>query len=444
MFKNKVIRRTAFIMAFLTVFISLGISANAIEYPKVEHAKYAYVMNIENGQVLMSKNEKHKIYPASTVKIMTAILSIEALGDTMKKKIAVPDEAIKLTSGNNIGLKAGEVLTVEQLLSALIIGGANDAAYTLAITIAGSVDSFVEMMNKKAAEIGASDTVYMNPTGVHDDAMFTTVSDVAKIAMYAYGINTFMEMAREPYFAMDPTNLTAKNRRIVNKNYMVSSVITSDYYNLEILGINAGYTPSAGYCAVEIQAKEGLAYMCIIMGANYDSENDINYSYVEAQELLDWAFLNFNYVEVISSTDMICEIPVRLSSNSDHVVLLPEKNIEVYLPSDIDIEHEIERKWVLFDDMLEAPVEMGQIAGELSLFYAGKNIGTVNLVAKNNVDRSQWVYISDNMVKFFSTRWFRGFIVTFILVSAVFVLIISVVRQRNLDKRRKLKRSKRK
>ena len=162
--------------------------------PEIAGAAGAYLYNFENDALLYELNPDARIYPASTVKLMTGILAMEALGDTPDRTITVTAEMLNKVVGNNMGLKVGEIVTVNDMLHGLLLNGANDAAQVLAVEIAGSVDDFVDAMNEKAQYLGAYNTFYTNPTGMHSEAMITTVADTAAIAKYAYSLPGFLEI----------------------------------------------------------------------------------------------------------------------------------------------------------------------------------------------------------------------------------------------------------
>lgn len=125
-------------------------------------------------------------------------------------------------NGNRIGFQAGEVVTAREMLSCMLVNSANDAAIILANAVAGSTSDFVELMNKKAAEIGAFDTYYTNPTGMHNDAMITTAKDTAIISKYAYSVPGLIDMTSTPKYVMPATNLS-DYRNIYNRNSMLSN-----------------------------------------------------------------------------------------------------------------------------------------------------------------------------------------------------------------------------
>ncbi|MBQ8400904.1 MAG: D-alanyl-D-alanine carboxypeptidase, partial [Clostridia bacterium] len=227
---------------------SSGTSSGA---PAVDHCAGAYLYNFENDEVLLEKGMEERIYPTSTVKVMTGIVAIEALGDDLQKQVVITDEMLSKVAGNNIGLKSGEVVTVEQLLYGTLVNSANDTAIALAYAAYGSVEAFVEKMNEKAAWLGAYDTYYANPTGMHNDAMVTTVSDTAAIAKYACSLPLYMEIVSTPKYVMEATNVS-DYRNIYNRNCLISKYYNVNYAYKRAIGMNAGSTPQGGYaiCAV--------------------------------------------------------------------------------------------------------------------------------------------------------------------------------------------------
>ena len=408
------------------------------ETPVVEKALYAYLYSVDTNQVLFRKNADHKIYPASFVKIMTAILALEYYGSNITQKITVTAEAIENIdkSGNYIALQEGEILTAEQLINAIIVGGANDATNVIAYDVAGGIEEFVALMNEKAVIIGTVQTIFTNPTGIHDEKMYTTLDDFAKIALYAYRLNRFSEMASQRTYIIPPTNMSNRQRRITNRNLFVSPHLVTKYYDREALGLNAGATPQAGQCLATVVNHDGLTYLCIITGASSDEENI--YSYIEARKLLDWVYSSWHFVTVLKSTDAICEIPVTLSGDADSIALYPQYEIDLYLPMDADIAKEVDRYVVVYENELKAPVESNFKAGELSLYYKGELISAVPLITKTYVDQSRFMYFVDTVNQVTKTRLFRTTVSVFILLMILYVILTSVFRyQSKLRKKRR-------
>jgi D-alanyl-D-alanine carboxypeptidase len=289
--------------------------------------------------------------------------------------------------GTSISLREGEEISVRDLLYAVLVAGANDAVCVLAYHIAGNVTAFVNMMNGKVRELGCKNTFYTNCTGVHDVNMVTTAEDTLKIALYAYTNSNFMAMSSETSYTIEPTNKTFKERKIYNRNFIVSTQYYTLYYNSLAKGMNAGYTSDGGYCLVTSLRKKGCTYIVVCMGARTDSETQRIHTYTDCETLVNWAYDNYDFVSLVDQTTMICELPVTLSSDVDYVTLLPAEPIEMFLPKDIDVSTAVKLNYILLADSIEAPIKEGEIAGVLTAHYNDKPVATVNLVTKDNVSR---------------------------------------------------------
>ena len=422
------------LFSVMPVFADEVPEANPSVPPEIENVGAATVYNIENDTYIYKHNADKVIYPASTAKLMTAIVAIEALGDQLWREVMVSSKALEGVRGNNIALKRGEVLTVEQLLLALICGSANDAANILAFEVAGSVEAFVDMMNAKAKEIGALNTHYTNPTGLHDPGMVTTASDTALIAAYAYKTEPITEMSSLEKFTLPKTN-KAKERTVFNKNYFYSTVTEFIYLWSVPRGLNAGYTEEGGYCLATTATRDGLTYVVVTMEATRDEE--YIYSYTEAAKLVKWAFDAYEYTDVLSTSEMICELPVRLSSKVDYVTLFPAEPVELYLPAGIDVDSDVELKWTLSRESFTAPVSEGEVAGEITVMYDGKELATVDLVTRNNVNRDNILYVLDLIIGVTRTRTFKTLATIAVIALAAYIaVLVYMAKQRNKYKKR--------
>ena len=434
------IRFISMVLCILCIWMILGtlfIFADEYDVPEINKALYYYLYNINNDRVMEQRGETHRIYPASMVKIMTAIIALEYYGTNITKEITVTSDAIRRITGNHIKLRAGEIVTAEQLINAVIVGNSNDATNVLAIDIAGSIPAFVDMMNEKAKAIGCTNTVYTNPTGLHDNKMYTTLADLALISLYAYKLSRFTEMATQRIYYFPPTNLSSKSRAITNRNVFVSNHIDARYYNPEALGLNAGFTVEAGYCLSTVVNHGGLIFLCIISGASYDEENI--YSYVAAQQLLEWAYNTWDYITVLEDTSVVCEVPVKLSSYADTIAFYPERKIELFLPKNTDVAKDIEKVFTMYKDVYSAPIESGMEGGILSLYHKGELVARVPLITKNYIDQSNIMYVSDFVQTVLRADWFRITVAVVLIVVTSYIFINAAVRY-NRKKYKKIKK----
>ncbi len=410
--------------------------------PALDEANYAYLYNFENDKELYKKGDINlPVYPTSTVKIMAGITAIEALEGDYGRKITVTAEMLNRANGNKIdnGFKEGEVVTAEQMLYAMLVNSANDAAIILSYAVAGSVEEFVQMMNDKLHDVGAKATYYTNPTGMHDDAMYTTTADVIKIAKYAYGMPKFMEIVSTQMYLMEETNLTGF-RKIYNRNCLLSKYYRGDYYYENALGMNAGSTLQGNYCSVSVaRNKDGdLTYLAVIMDSKpiepEDGSDTILTNYSGAIELFDWAFRSYGYREVLSQKSVVCEVPVSLSSTADYVTLVPKDSISAYLSSEIDLKKDIKISNTL-EENVKAPVKKGDVLGFAKVMQGDVELGRVELIATADIERSEFLYTLEEVSNFTRSKFFIGTIVSIVLLSVAYVLVNARMRQQRLRNR---------
>ncbi|MCI6634893.1 MAG: serine hydrolase [Eubacteriales bacterium] len=435
--KHAGIPAVALLLAAVLLLLSLPIGAEETDggaMPVIDHCIGAYLYNFENDEVLYSVGADERVYPTSTVKLMTGIVAIEELGDDLSRQVTITAEMLSKVAGNNVGLLAGEVVTVEQLLYAMLVNSANDAAMVLAYAACGSVEAFVERMNEKANTLGAYDTYYANPTGMHNDAMVTTVADTAIIAKYAYTLPLFMEIVSTPKYVMEATNLS-DYRNIYNRNCLLSKYYNVNYPYPRATGMNAGATTQGGYaiCATAEESSTGLSYLAIVMGA--DEEDGAIYSYVNAIKLFEWAFQNYDYIEVLSADRIICELPVRLSSTLDYVTLVPSENIEVYLPTTVDVERDIRYSYNTYADTMDAPIATGEEAGTITVLMGERILGSCTLVTTSSVARSEFLYFLARVRQFSQSRFFIATVVAAVVLSIVYVLLKAHWREKHIRSR---------
>ncbi len=404
-----------------------------LEKPTLVNVGAAVVYNIENDRYIYDLNADKIIYPASTVKLMTAIVAIDLLGGDLEREITVPADALKKISGNNIALKPDEVMSARELLYALLCGNANDAANVLAYTLAGSIEDFVSLMNEKAQELGAVNTHYTNPTGLHDGGMVTTARDTAIIAACAYKVSPITEMSTASVHRFAETNKTGE-RTLHNKNHFFSTITEYLYKWNTPRGLNAGYTSEGGYCLATTASYNGLTYVFVTMGATRD-DNYI-YSYTEAAKLIRWGLYAYEYKTVLSTSDMICEIPVKLSGKTDYVTLFPSQNAELYLPVGTDVDSEIGLEWTLTKDYFTAPVSEGEVGGRVTVSYNGMSVGTYDLVTRNSVNRDNILYVLDLIKGVTQTRPFKV-IATIAVIGFVGYIAVLAYVSFNRSKRKK-------
>lgn len=407
-------RRCAEVIALIMlVFLLFPIPAEAKDYPKADavSSRYIAVYNVRNGRLVFSKDADSRTAPGSTAKIMTGILALEHFEGRLDTVVTVSAAALRGLEGSSVlGLKSGEEIPVQDLLYALLVAGANDAANVLAIEIAGSITGFVSMMNRKAAELGAESTLYLNATGL-DSTAYTTAADTAKIAAYAYDNATFMKMCSTRAYTVSATNKNAEVT-VYTKNMLLSN--QSEYYSKDAKGMSAGNTEKAGYCIVSAIDKGAYPYICVAIGSEKDASGKIG-GYTDVRGLLEWANGNFSERKILDQSAIICEMPVQAGRDADHVLIVPSGSVYAFLDVDID-SADIKLSYQLDRDKLRAPVERGAEVGTATLLLDGNPIGSVSLVTKSSVKKSAWRGFWADLGDTLTSR-------TFLIVAAILVVL---------------------
>ncbi len=454
----KHITKRLFIFSALLPFLLSVLPATAVsalDDPDISHSKASLVYCVEPDVVLWSENSDMQVYPAALTKLMTAVLAAESVSSGeigLDDYLTASAAAVNATEGNNIKIQAGECLKLRDLIGAMILAGANDAALVIAEGIAGSVSDFVASMNEKATELGMKDTVYTNPTGLHDGSMVTTASDLLLLAKYASGIQFLSELCGSIRITIDATD-KSDARYIGTRNYLLSTRVSSDYYLSTANGMICGSTYEAGFCIIATAQHDGLNYIAIVLGADTTTviknpgvtgtdENGntvvitppeykyIMNGFVEAAELLTWADKNFKYIKAVDNSTPVCQIPIKLAAEVDSVALLPEAPIELYVPVDIDRNKDIQLSWVLDSEYLTAPVKAGQRVGILTVTYKGEKIGEVPLIVKSNIIQSGGLTLLNRIEQLASTPFFKVILITIAVGTVIYVFATSVSRSR--------------
>lgn len=355
--------------------------AHAItEVPSIV-AETGVLIDAKTGTVLYNKGMDLQREPASTTKIITGLLAIERLP---LDKVVTIDAKTPFTEGSRIYLMEGEKITVKDLLYALFLESANDAAVALAVEMAGNVDDFAVMMNEKAKELGAKNTTFRNPNGLHLDGHVTTAYDLAMIAKGAMENPTFRKYVSTYKHTIQPTNKQEEPRYLYNTNRLlydnktkvsVNGVLRAAKYDGAI-GIKTGYTGQAGGCLVAGASRNGTELISVVMKST-DSGR-----FGDSIALLDWGFENYHSVKMVAKGTEMGSIKVA-HGEERQVALVAEKDGYVTLPVGENSKHI--KKVVKAAEKVNAPVKAGQESGSVDFFQNGVLVGSVNIVAVKNV-----------------------------------------------------------
>lgn len=451
MLKDSLIRRIllALIPAILLCFCSIGVvavdddeeitevaekekekeeePANPVrkkgEEPMLGVGETGVLIDQRSGRVLFEQDGDKQMYPASTTKIMTALLAVEAVerGElTMETQIEITKEMLADLDpdGSNMALKEGEILSLDSLLKGLMIPSGNDAACAIAQHLGGSRVAFVDMMNARAKELGAEDTHFANPHGLHDENHYSTAEDMAKIAHAAMKLEKFRNIADIAHIKIPPTNVTEKERYYINTNGLLSTMRYTNFFYKGSTGIKTGYTSDAGNCLVASATRDGMSFIGVILGGK-----SVEDSHRDNAEMLDWAFENHTAITAVAKNAMTCEVRVRQGKRADTVPLVSAQAISVVVPKDTTLE-ELEIKPNLPESVC-APVFAEQEIGTVSVLYRGVELASGKLLASRDIERTVFWPVIALGEGLWGMVWVR--IISYLLLAAILIFIVMFV-----------------
>lgn len=308
-------------------------------------AKAYMVIDAQSGQVLVQKNAQAKLYPASITKMMTMALAYEKAQGNLDSEIVISKAVTQIPRGSShVAFLEGEVIKLKDALNATLLASANDGANALAEYTAGSIEGFVELMNQKAAAIGATGTHFANAHGFHDANHYVTAEDMAKITQWAYSIAGFEEFMKGYEYVMEPTNRQPQ-RRWGTDNLML---VDSKYFYEGTIGGKSGYTPEAQYTMIEVAQKEGRRLISVVLGCSqkYDKFSD-------STALMNYCFNNFRTV-TLKGADFASKKTSVFGGGNKSIgeVAVNVPDVTVQLPagvsqSDLQVEYLIPEKYVM-------------------------------------------------------------------------------------------------
>ena len=396
----KVFKRLKFIyfctvFAFVfSLFLSFGVSSNASSTPTV-NSEAAILIDAKQGKVLYEKNSTKQMYPASTTKVMTAILTVENCD--LNAEVTVSYWAVNTVPYSySLGyITPGEVYTVEELLNVTMIASANDAAYVLAEYIANldnpdyvfettqtsrdafdsSIAEFSTMMNNKAKEIGCTNTNFVNPNGIYNDNHYSTAYDLALIGKYAYENAIIKSIGSKASYNL-PKN--ENHPTYTSTNALLRS--THKYYYEYANGLKTGYTDAAGYCVIATASKDGIDLICVILKGERLSDGTATRE-ADCINLFNYGFDNYKSVQLVNEGDIVRTINIVNGTEDTKkldVVATTTLNCVVFTDEVVDVTPVIQFNSVL------APIAEGQVVGSITYTVDGVDYKS-DLIATHDV-----------------------------------------------------------
>lgn len=360
---------------------------------------------------MANDNCDKQISPSSTVKIMAACVVLES-GINLQQEITVTENMIKGVSGRSMYIKEGDILTVEDLLYAMICGGYNDATHILALTICPAIYKFTEKMNEKAAELGMNGTRYSNPTGIDGAGMYTTINDISRLAKYMAQNELFVTICSTRYYKLSE-KATCEFRTITNRSSLVS-----EYKGLA--NFNTG-SNNNGDCAVLFYKTNDTSLISIVMNAkSLDKKDTRNFAEIYSKKLISHAINDYSTKTVKTNKEIITTLPLKYSISSTEIDIYAQQNLEIFIANDVDLEKDITYSLSFSDIELKAPLKSGDIVGRLTVFYDGIILGSTPLIVNENVERNTFLYVLDVMKQFILSKVFWIILLSFVLLLVIY------------------------
>ena len=334
------------------------------------NSKAAFLIDNKTNKVLYSKNPDEKMFPASTTKIVTAILVLEncKLNDivtaTAEGLASIPEGYV------TANISVDEQLTVEQLLELLLIHSANDAANVLAIHVGGTIANFVNMMNNKVYELNLSNTHFTNTYGLQDNNHYTTAHDLATIMQYCLKNSDFRRIAGSSSCSISETNKSG-SRFFSSTNELL--VPTSSYYYKYVTSGKTGFTTEAGECLVSSAYNNNLELVCVVLGGSV--VDNVSTRFSESKILYEYGFNNFSFKNIANGSYSTANLDLAFTDSINVLVNNNDLNTS-YIPT------------INLNTNISAPISQGDILGTVTYNIDGINYSS-NLIATHNVEKSK-------------------------------------------------------
>ena len=423
--------------AFFMVFpFCCSLNTKAVNFPlkSTLTSESAILLNLDSNTVIHKKNSDTKQMPGPLVNIMTAVICLENWSN-LSQEITM-DESVYESLYNieypddlrRADILNGDVLTMSDLLYAMMLTSSIEAAETIAYKVGeGDTSKFVQMMNDKAAEIGLENTHFTNATGMYDEDQYTTADDVAKLTVYALGVPLFENIATT--FSYKPSVPNPQNHENLDQwvwnhsNVMMDP--DGDYSYNGVKGIKTGNLEMAGRNLVAMASKDGNKYLAVLMKSPLNAANGETafYHITDAKALFDWAFSHFSYQTILADTAEVGELRVELAEGNDYVLAKPKEEFTLLWYDEIDVSTISRDKIVWYKNSLQAPVAKGEPLGLVTLEYSGEELGKVEIVAVSDVKRSVSKYNIYAVKMFRKSKWFNKALMISFLLCAIYILM---------------------
>jgi D-alanyl-D-alanine carboxypeptidase (penicillin-binding protein 5/6) len=418
-------------------------AALALEEPDIRASNVILIEAI-TGQVLYEKDADAKIYPASTTKILTALVALRAVaaGEVYMADMVTFSEdmtADLIDDGSSVNLQVGEAMSMEELLYCALLSSGNDACNAIAVHVAGSISGFVDRMNQLATELGCTGSHFANAHGAPNDDHYTTARDMSLIAQAAYKTPEFITISSAPVHTVPATNLS-QARDLKNSNALITteSVYGDKYFYPYCTAGKTGHTDAAGYCLVSSATRDDMDLIAVVMHSTVEGEgaNQVFHQFQDSINLYEYGFNGFQYTDILLQSETLAQLDVALGAGTGVVGARPRQGLQLLVAADTDLVEYVRDVTIYSEEdgtTLTAPIDSGTVLGEVSISHNGEVIFTTPLVAANSIALSHGAYIRTQIQDTLSNPMVLiGVIVVLVLLAAYLAWVI-VYRIRRLQ-----------
>ena len=365
--------------AFMTTAALSGFAVYAMPIQAAYPQESIYLFDADTGEALVEQNPDLPRCVASLTKMITALLVLES-GTDLNASITIPAsltpelQSIRANRGHTVGLQAGETVRRIDMMYAMLLPSANDAASVLAVDTSGSLAAFAAQMNVRASQLGCTATHFTCPHGLYDGGNYSTARDMAKIALACYADPTYRQIADTMSYELPATNVHPA-RTVTTTNKLLQP--GSGYYRSDAHGMKTGFTTQAGRCFVTFAQQDGHTYGLVVLGSDMDN------IYRECAEILDWAFSSFSDRQLVDTETVLTTIPLTKCRTEEAVELYAASGLSGYGHADDEVTFEFS-----VPESTSATVKEGAVLGTATVYLDGYEMGTVDLVTHKE-------YVSD-------------------------------------------------
>lgn len=395
------------------------------------------VMDADTGEVFFNKNGRVRMYPASTTKIMTLLLAVES-GISMDTVISIPKQAMKVPSDSSlVPVLTGDEMTFRDLLYGMMINSGNDGANAVAVIVGGSIETFVERMNQRAAELGCEGTHFANAHGYHDESHYSTACDLARIAAQALKYDEVRQIVSCTSYTMNVVrNGEPMQINLVTKNSLLKKDNT--YYYEDCIGVKSGYHSRAGYCFVGAAERDGARLVAVTLNCQKDSQK--YYDMIRSMKYGFTQYTDYTLEQMFGfASDQIASVKIANASKDDpqngvldmNIAQISDGNYSRMVQNgsttamDAAIADFVSRAQLVITDDLVAPISEGEILGNFSyIAQSGEKI-TALLIASRSVEEQPEVFELTDMFPFLA--YLENPLVRALLIVLGIIIVLLIV-----------------